>query len=278
MSSNALGIIAGGGELPRAIAESARASGRDVFILAINGTTDAWAKDYPSEWLSLGEPGRAVKALHAHNCSDLTLAGRVQRPKFSEIKLDAKGVMAAPRVIAAALKGDDALLRSLVDMFQREGFRIIGAAEAAPDLIAKPGLMGRVRPNDENNADIAQALKIVHALGAFDVGQAAIVCEGLPLAVEAAEGTDAMISRIVMLPEHFRGSAGKPRGVLVKAPKPIQDRKTDLPVVGVETVRNVSKAFLAGIAIEAGGAIIVDRTAVIAEADKLGVFLIGIAA
>jgi len=278
MLNSALGIIAGGGELPRAIAESARAAGRDVFVLAINGTTDPWAKDYPSEWLSLGEPGRAIKALHAHNCSDLTLAGRVQRPKFSEIKLDAKGVMAAPRVIAAALKGDDALLRSLVDMFQREGFRIIGAAEAAPDLIAKAGLMGRVRPSDENNADIAQALKIVHALGAFDVGQAAIVCEGLPLAVEAAEGTDAMISRIVMLPEHFRGSAGKPRGVLVKAPKPIQDRKTDLPVVGVETVRNVSKAFLAGIAIEAGGAIIVDRTAVIAEADKLGVFLIGIAA
>jgi DUF1009 family protein len=278
MSNSALGIIAGGGELPRSIAECARAAGRDVFVLAIVGTTDAWANEYPCEWLSLGEPGRAIKALHAHNVGELTLAGRVQRPKFSEIKLDAKGVMAAPRVFAAALKGDDALLRSLVDMFQREGFRIVGAAEAAPDLIVREGVLGRVRPSDENKNDIAQALKIVHALGAFDVGQAAIVCEGLPLAVEAAEGTDAMISRIVALPEHFRGSAGKPRGVLVKAPKPIQDRKTDLPVVGIETVRNVAKAFLAGIAVEAGGALILDRAGVIAEADKHGVFLVGVAA
>ncbi len=276
--ADALGIIAGGGDLPRAIAESARASGRDVFILALNGTTDAWARDFPNEWLSLGEPGRAMKAFRAHGCSDILLAGKVQRPRFADIKLDAKGVLAAPRVLAAALKGDDALLRALVDMFEREGFRVVGAAEAAPDLIARPGVMGRVRPTPENENDIAHALKVARALGALDVGQAAIVCAGLTLAVEAAEGTDAMIARVSALPEHFRGTKAKPRGVLVKAPKPIQDGKTDLPVVGVETVRKAAAVALAGIAVEAGGALIVDRAAVVAEADTLGLFLCGVAA
>jgi len=113
-------------------------------------------------------------------------------------------------------------------------------------------------------------------MGQFDVGQAAIVCANLTLAVEAAEGTDAMIARVVTLPEHLRGTKGKPRGVLVKAPKPIQDGKTDLPVIGVHTVRNAHAAALAGIAVEAGGALIVDREAVVSEADRLGMFLIGV--
>ncbi len=274
--TGALGIIAGGGELPRAIAMSARAGGRVVFVLVLAGMTDEWAKEFPHESVALGELGRAMKAFKAHGCSDVTLAGKVQRPKFSEIKLDTKAMLAAPRVIAAALRGDDALLRAVVDMFEREGLRVVGAAEAAPDLIAKPGVMGRVMPNPENASDIVLAFEIARAMGEFDVGQAAIVCAGLPLAVEAAEGTDATIARVAHLPEHFRGAKGKPRGVLVKAPKPIQDGKTDLPVVGVQTVRNAHAVWLAGIAVEAGGALIVDRDAVVAEADKLGLFLVGV--
>lgn len=274
--AGALGIIAGGGELPRAIADSARSSGRAVFVLVLAGMTGEWANAYPHERVALGELGRAFKAFKAHGCTDITLAGKVQRPKFSEIKLDAKAMLAAPRVIAAALRGDDALLRSLVDMFEREGLRVVGAAEAAPELIAKPGVMGRIKPNQENLSDIALAFRVARAMGEFDVGQAAIVCAGLTLAVEAAEGTDATIARIAHLPEHFRGSKGKPRGVLVKAPKPIQDGKTDLPVVGVDTVRNAHAVALAGIAVEAGAALIVDRDAVVAEADRLGLFLTGV--
>ncbi|HVU21096.1 MAG TPA: UDP-2,3-diacylglucosamine diphosphatase LpxI [Rhizomicrobium sp.] len=276
--SGGLGIVAGGGDLPRAIAESAHAAGRSVFVLRLVNLTGEWAGGYPNETVAMGELGKAMKALKAHDCSDVTLAGNVQRPKFSEIKLDTKAMLAAPRVIAAALKGDDALLRSVVDMFEREGMRVVGAAEAAPDLIAKAGVMGRVKPSAENESDIALAFKVARAMGQFDVGQAAIVCAGLTLAVEAAEGTDATVARVLALPEHVRGTTGKPRGVLVKAPKPIQDRKTDLPVVGVETIRNIAKVHLAGVAVEAGGALIVDRSAVIAEADRLGVFVAGVAA
>jgi DUF1009 family protein len=278
MAGRALGVIAGGGELPRAIAESARDAGRDVFVLALRGSSEEWVANFSHEWVALGETGKAFKALHAGNVGDILLAGRVERPKFSDIKLDAKSVLLAPRVMAAALKGDDALLRSVVELFEREGFHVVGAAEAAPKLIAEAGPLGRIRPSAENESDIALAFKVVRALGELDVGQAAAVCAGLTLSVEAAEGTDAMIARIAVLPEHIRGTPAKRRGVLAKAPKPVQDRKTDLPVIGVQTLRNVAAVGLAGIAVEAGGALIVDKRAVADEADKLGLFVMGVPA
>lgn len=277
MTGAALGVVAGGGELPRAIAESARDAGRKVFVLALRGSSDDWVSNFPHVWVALGETGKAFKQLHAADVGEVLLAGKVERPKFSDIRLDAKSVMLAPRVMAAALKGDDALLRSLVELFEREGFHVIGAAEAAPDLIAAVGPLGQRRPSPEQEKDINLALKVVRTLGELDVGQAAAVCAGLTLAVEAAEGTDAMISRIATLPEHVRGTTAKRRGVLAKAPKPVQDRKTDLPVIGVQTVRNVAAVGLAGIAVEAGGALIVDKRAVAQEADKLGLFVIGVA-
>jgi len=278
VAGSAIGIVAGGGDLPRAIAENARESGRQVFVLALRGTSEDWVSNFPHEWVSLGETGKAFKALRAGDVGDVLLAGKVERPKFSEIKLDAKSIMLAPRVMAAALKGDDVLLRSLVDLFEREGFHVVGAAEAAPNLIADVGALGRSRPSADDERDIMLALKVVRALGEFDVGQAAVVCAGLTLAVEAAEGTDAMIARVAALPEHLRGTVTRRRGVLAKAPKPVQDRKTDLPVIGIQTVRNVAAVGLAGIAVEAGGALIVDKRAVGEEADRLGLFVVGIAA
>jgi DUF1009 family protein len=269
-----LGIIAGGGDLPKAIAESAREDGREIFVVSIGA--DAWIGDFSHETVSLGEVGKVLKALRGANCSDVVLAGKLARPKFSEIKLDAKAVLVAPRIIAAARKGDDALLRAVVDTFEREGFRAIGAHDAAPGLLATAGIMGRIKPSADDEADIAAAFKIVRTLGELDVGQAAVVCEGLPLVVEAAEGTDAMIARVATLPAHFRGDEKHRKGVLAKAPKPIQDRKTDLPVIGVATVRNAAAVGLAGIAVEAGGALILGQRAVIEEADKLGLFVVGV--
>ena len=209
MVGSALGIIAGGGELPRAIAESAREAGRDVFVLALRGSSEDWVSNFSHEWVALGETGKAFKALRSGKVGDVLLAGRVERPKFSEIKLDAKSVMLAPRVMAAALKGDDALLRSLVDLFEREGFHVVGAVEAAPSLIAGVGSLGRLKPTADQESDIALAFKVVRALGTLDVGQAAVVCAGLTLAVEAAEGTDAMIARVAYLPEHIRGTPAR---------------------------------------------------------------------
>ena len=272
-----LGLIAGGGELPRAVALAARSSGRTVFVVALVGSvTEDWVKDFPHEFLTPGEPGRIVKALKGAGAGDVLLAGKVDRPKFSDMKLDAKGMLLLPKAMAAAKKGDDALLRFIVGICEDEGFRAVSVAEAAPGLVADEGALGRVAPQEEHFGDILQAFKIVHALGALDVGQAAVVCDGLALAVEAAEGTDAMLERITLLRESLRGTAAHRRGVLVKALKPTQDAKTDMPVVGVQTVKNAAAAFLAGIALEAGAALILDKAAVAAEADRLGLFVTGI--
>src|ERR1044071_5996184 len=197
MSGGTLGLIAGGGELPRAVAQAARASGRQVFVVPLLGSiTENWVQEFPHEFLSPGEPGRIIKALKAAGTGEVLLAGRVDRPKFNEMKLDAKGVMLLPKAIAAAKKGDDALLRFIVGICEDAGLTAISVAQAAPALVAQEGVLGRIAPDAEHRADIEKAFKIVHALGALDVGQAAVVCDGLPLAVEAAEGTDAMLLRI----------------------------------------------------------------------------------
>jgi len=273
----ALGIIAGGGDLPHAVAKAARDGGRDVFVVPLVGSmTDNWVADFPHEFLSPGEPGRILKALTAHGVSEVLLCGKVDRPKFSQMKLDAKGMLLLPKAVAAARQGDDALLRFLVGIFEDEGLKAISVREAAPSLVCGEGSLGRLAPNDEHRADIAAAFRIVRALGALDVGQGAVVCDGLALAVEAAEGTDAMLARIPSLRESLRGAPGKPRGVLVKGLKPTQDGRTDMPVIGIATVQGAAAAHLAGIALEAGGSLILDRMAVAAQADRLGLFLIGI--
>ena len=271
-----LGLIAGGGDLPRAVAESVAQSGGSVFVVGLRGMCGDWAEKFPHEWVSLGEPGKALKALKTVDADRVLLAGRVERPKFSELKLDTKGVMVLPKVVAAARHGDDALLRLLVGLFEAEGFRAISVAEAAPGLLAEEGPLGRIKPGDEHKADIARAFAIVRALGALDVGQAAVVCEGLALAVEAAEGTDRMIARVGQLRETLRGTPDKKRGVLVKALKPTQDAKTDMPVIGKETVQRAAEMGLAGIALESGKSLIVDKRAVTDEADRLGLFVTGV--
>jgi hypothetical protein len=259
------------------VAEAVRATGRAVFVVPLVGSvSEDWIKDFPHEFLSPGEPGRIIKALKGAGASDVLLAGRVDRPKFSEMKLDAKGVTLLPKAIAAAKKGDDSLLRFIVGICEDAGLNAVSVAEAAPALVAGEGAIGAHTPDGEQQSDIAQAFRIVHALGALDVGQAAVVCEGLALSVEAAEGTDAMLVRIGSLRESVRGTAEKKRGVLVKALKPTQDAKTDMPVVGVQTVKNAAAAFLCGIAVEAGAALILDKQAVAAEADRLGLFVVGV--
>lgn len=275
MTGAPLGIIAGGGALPGAVAESVTAAGGEVFIVALSGAADKYIEVYPHAWVALGEAGKAMKTLKAAGCEKVLMAGKLQRPDFSRLKLDFKGMKLIPKLIAAARKGDNALLDAVSGSFSDEGFEVVGIADAAPGLLAPEGVIGRIRPQTEEIQDAERALAIVRAMGALDVGQAAVVASGLPLAVEAAEGTDAMLARIPQLPQHFRGSAEKRSGVLVKAIKPIQDGSTDLPVIGLATLEGAADAGLAGIAVEAGRALILEREALIRRADALDMFIMG---
>lgn len=271
-----LGIIAGGGELPLAIAESARAKGRDVFVMGIESMAERGDfAGYASEWAGIGQLGKTLDALKKAGCDRVTFAGRVSRPDFAALKLDLRGMGAVARVAAAALRGDDAILRTMLDIFEKEGFAVVGTADAAPDLIAQAGVYGRHKPGEQALNDIAIARQVIERLGELDIGQATAVADGLVLAVEAAEGTDAMLKRIPELGTNLRGTAKKRRGVLLKAPKPKQDRRVDLPVIGVRTVELAAEGGLAGIAVQAGAALLMRKEMIVETADRLGLFVMG---
>lgn len=270
-----LGVIAGGGDLPRKLAEGASALGREVFILGVKGFVGDWIQAYEHIVLSIGETGGQLKALKANGVVDLCFAGIVKRPDFSAIKLDSRGMRMLPRVIAAAAKGDDALMRTMLQLFEDEGFRIVGADDVLADLVLGDEVLGDLHPSDEDVNDIKKAAMVAGEIGKLDIGQGAVVCRGLVLAVEAQEGTDAMLERCAELPISIRGNESQRSGVLVKRPKPQQERRIDLPTIGKETVRRVANAGLAGIAVEAGGALVLEKDVVAREADRLGVWVVG---
>ena len=202
-------------------------------------------------------------------------AGIVKRPDFASLKLDVKGVTLLPKVISAAKKGDDALLRVLVTEFERQGFTVLGSHEVHKQLLAPEGVIAGQHPTQEQMEDIKHAARVASATGALDIGQGAVVCGGLVLAVEAQEGTDAMLDRCAALPEEIRGNVSHRKGVLVKRPKPGQELRIDLPTTGVSTVEKVAAAGLAGLAVEAGGALLLNRRHMIERAEQLGIFIYG---
>lgn len=276
MADGVLGIIAGAGELPLAIARIVQQDRRPVFVLALEGSADSGAfSGFPHAAVQIGEVARAVQLLKDAGCTAVTLAGRIARPEFSRIKLDRLGTMHLPRIVAAALRGDDALLRAVIAMFEKEGFRVLGTAEVTRSLLAPEGPLGAEAPGAQDSADIEIGCRVVQALGGLDVGQAAVVCGGLTLAVEAAEGTDQMLRRVADLPPQLRGTALMRRGVLVKAAKPRQERRVDLPVIGPATIKLAAAAGLAGVAVQAGSVLVVDRTSVAGLASASGLFVYG---
>jgi UDP-2,3-diacylglucosamine hydrolase len=271
-----LGLIAGGGALPVEIASHCERAGRPYFVVRLKGSAGPELARFPGADVGIAELGKCFKALRRAGCKAVCFAGQVMRPDFRSITPDLRGLVALPGVLAAARKGDDALLRALLGEFEKEGFVVQGAHEVMGDLTLPAGPLGRHQPREEHAADIARALEIAREIGRLDIGQGAVVCDGLVLAVEAQEGTDAMLRRVGELPAAIRGAPGAPRGVLAKAPKPIQDTKVDLPTIGLGTVQRAARAGLAGIAGETGRLIVLDREAVIALADELGLFIVGV--
>jgi len=265
-----LGIIAGGGGLPRKLIHACQRDGRPFFVLALQGQTDKKIlSGVPHKWSRVGAINEAVGILKAENVDTLVLAGSVRRPGLLEMKPDWRTLQVFARLGKAAF-GDDALLRAAAGELEKDGFRLVGAHEIEPDLITPEGVLTRKTISRENNADLEYGVRVVKALGQMDVGQAGVVQQGVVLGVEAAEGTDDLLRRCRRLRRKGRG------GVLVKLCKPQQDRRLDLPTVGLRTVRLAYEAGLEGIAVEAGATLLLDRDEVIAAADKLGIFVTGI--
>jgi DUF1009 family protein len=270
-----LGIIAGGGELPLALAEHCEAMGRDYFVARVVPFADDALARHPSAAHGLGAMGARIDALKQADCDAIVFVGQAPRPDFAALQWDTVGAAMLPALAAAAGQGDDALLRALLELHAHAGFQVVGADAVMAELVAPAGRLGAHAPSARDIADVKLAAKVVAAMGALDIGQAAVVCAGLVLGVEAQEGTDLLLSRVGGLPVHVRGTPHARRGILLKRPKPAQDRRVDLPVVGIRTIEGARTAGLAGIAVEAGAALLVRRDALVAAADAAGLFVYG---
>lgn len=269
-SEGTLGIIAGSGGLPARVIESCRETGREVFVLALEGEADqAAVANVPHAWCRIGGAAAGLDVLRAHGVGELVLAGGVRRPSLAALRPDWRAAKFLARVGYRAL-GDDGLLSAVVKELEREGFRVIGPDQLLGEAELPEGPLGRHRPDAEALADIAHGMRLARAIGALDIGQAVVVQQGLVLGVEAIEGTDGLLRRCAEL---RRDGAG---GVLVKAEKPGQEKRADRPTIGPHTVNLAAESGLAGIAAQAGATLVVDREEVIRLADAAGLFVVGI--
>lgn len=272
-----LAIIAGGGMLPRYVADAARARGENPYIFALRDESGEDWSGYEHETVSIANHTAIGAAFRREGIGRAVLSGWVRRrPEWRDIRAPFKILFVIPSVVRTLLKGgDDTVLRMVIRLIEAEGVRVVGVQEIVPELLGTEGPLGRLVPDAAAEADIAAAVAAALALGRLDVGQGAVAVGGRVIALEGAEGTDGMLERVAELRAAGRISQRR-QGVLVKLCKPGQDLRADLPAIGIETVRRAKAAGLAGIAVEAGRSLVLAREAVIAEADAEGLFVTGI--
>ncbi|MEH2609073.1 LpxI family protein [Bradyrhizobium sp. AZCC 1693] len=277
--SSPVGVIAGGGAMPFAVADSLSRRGIAPVLFALRGACDpARVGRFRHHWISVGQLGRATKLFRSEGCRDLIFIGTLLRPALSEIRLDWGTIRVLGRVWAAFRGGDDHLLSGIGRILERDGFRMVGIRDVAPEILMPEGNIARAAPDAAAEADIAKGREVLGALGPFDIGQAVVVIDGHVVAVEDIEGTDGLLARVARLREAGRIRARSGRGVLVKAPKSGQDLRFDLPTVGAKTIEGAARAGLAGIAVIAGNTIAADSQAMIELADRSGLFIQGLSA
>jgi DUF1009 family protein len=264
-----LGILAGGGELPRLLIGLCQSTDRDYFVIAFDGQAAADVVDgSPHQWINIAAAGDLFDTLRRENVKDLVMAGRIQKPALADIRPDIRGAKFLLKIGKRYL-GDDSLLSAIAEELAGEGFRILGVHEILDDLVTPVGLIGQHRPDGQAEADIKLGIQAARAIGAKDIGQGVIVRNGIVIASETSAGTDFMINDLTGQAEG---------GVLVKVVKPGQDHRIDLPTIGVTTVENITAIGLKGIAVEAGHTLLVDRMSIAKAADMANVFVIGIEA
>ncbi len=267
MPHNRIGILAGGGRLPVLVRDACRRQNQAYHVIVFDGQgSPGTFSDDSHAVIRLGAGGAAIKNLKSEGCDTLVMAGTIRRPGMKELRPDWWGVKFFATSGAQAL-GDDGLLSALVKALEGEGFNVVGADELLPDFLMPRGLIGAVSPDEQQIPDVTAALRAAKALGARDVGQAAVVRGGEVIVEEDTDGTDAMLKRLAA-----EDNAG---GVLAKTLKPGQERRVDLPTVGPETIMNACAAGLDGVVIEAGNAFLLDPEGTKEAADETGLFLIG---
>jgi len=269
-------IVAAGGTVPFEVATAAQAAGRNVLVIALEGVADHRLAEFRNETVKWGQVGRVERLIVGHGAREVVFIGSVdKRPDFSSIGVDLGTLKLMPLLLRTMVGGDDSVLGNIVGFFEERGIRVVGAHEVAPGIVAVPGHVAGPRVAAAALNDVRLAFQAARAIGELDAGQASVAVNGRVIALEAAEGTDAMLERVAALHANGRARWSGRAGVLVKRSKPQQDLRVDMPAIGPRTVEGVVRANLAGIAVEAGKVMIADRAATIAEAERTRTFIIG---
>ncbi len=268
-----LAILCGYGDLPRLLAEKCQRENRHYRVFEFASAPLDWTEGHPVIKSDFEKADAVIKAIKENNCTELTMAGGISRPKLNPFKYDLKGMKLAASILGARKKGDDETLKIIVKMFEDEGLKVVSAQSVLGELIPESGVHTEKQPNQADKSDAKAAAQIVDAIGKLDIGQGCVVAQGICLAVETIQGTDKMLEFVAETRENYVDKSSDGQGVLYKAPKTQQDRRVDLPAVGVKTIENASKAGLSGVVIEAGGVMVLGLDEVIKAANRLGVFL-----
>ncbi len=275
-TARVVGIVAGGGSLPREIAEHVTAGGGTVHIVSIIGEGDRDLSDFPLTRVGWAQIGGMVRALRNAGVTEMVIVGSVRRPDLGAIKPDLGFFLNLPAIARiVATTGDDGVLSGVVRFFESKGFKVVSPIEVLPSLLVGDGPLGKMQAEANEMVDIARGFDVVRALGPFDVGQAVVVTDGRIDAIEGAENTDAMLARLALQRRQPEGGVGRRRGVLVKRPKPRQEMRVDMPAIGPGTVVRALEAGLRGVAVLAKGAIALDRAELVRSADAGGLFVQG---
>ncbi len=270
-----LAIVAGQGDLPRLIAEDCARRAQNYRVVQFEGVELDWTKDHAVISAVYEKPGRLFADLRKADCDRITFAGGVRRPRISPLRFDLTGIRLAPKLFSALRSGDDAALRIVAEIFEAQDLRIVGAHELLNSLLMPEGVPTVAQPTDDDRADAKRATQIVSALGAVDTGQAAVVAQGICLGLESIQGTDCLLRFVAETSDGFRPDPDGAKGVLLKAPKPGQDWRTDLPAIGPTTVEKAHAAGLAGVVVQSDGVLVLGLEETVARADELGLFLWG---
>ena len=265
-----IGLIAGNGTLPKSVIKACQEQGIPLFVIGLKGHADSnLLSGVSGAFVRLGSIGKIVRLLKKNNVKKIIFIGGVRRPSIPEIMPDLTAFSLLVKV-GFKLLGDNQLLEIILNEAEKLGFQVVGADSIVPELIAPEGIYGKIKPDSKDTADIMRGIQVAKTLGQVDVGQAVIVQHGLVLSVEGIEGTASLIKRTADLKRKGGG------GVLIKVSKPQQDKRVDLPTIGPATVQSVFDAGFKGIAVEAGSSLLAEPEKMVALADKLGIFVMGV--
>ncbi len=267
-----LGIIAGGGSIPKMLIDECLKQNIDFAVIAIDGNAEKdllpTDNNISHRWIRIGQAGSGFKFFKDEKVTEVVMIGTIRRPGIFDIVPDIRTAAFFAKVGAKAL-GDDGLLRAVVTEIENDGMKVKGIHEVMPSLLIKEGVLTKKKPSKEHLIDIKRGVEAAFELGRLDIGQAVVVQHGLVLGVEGIEGTDELIRRC----RDYRRKGGG--GVLVKLRKPQQDMRIDLPTIGPRSIERAHESGLEGIVVHAGNGLIVDEKETIALADKYKMFIVG---